>query len=58
METVEALAASDPRELQAMLCRFVEETGLDGVAPLPKEVAYSVEMAGRLPKTLEIQGGE
>jgi hypothetical protein len=36
-----------------MLIRFVDRTGFDGIAPLPKEVAFSVATARRLPRLVE-----
>jgi hypothetical protein len=45
VDTVEKLASWDPQELREMLIKFVEETGFDGIAPLPKEVRNTVESA-------------
>ena len=45
VDTVEKLASWDPQELREMLIKFVEETGFDGIAPLPKEVRNTVEAA-------------
>lgn len=53
VDTIEKLAGWDPEELRAMLVGFVEETGFEGIAPLPKEVAFSVARARRLPKIVE-----
>ena len=52
-DTLEELARWDPVELRAMLCGFVESTGFDGIAPLPKEAASAVATAKRLPKVVE-----
>jgi hypothetical protein len=52
-DTLEKLTRWDPVELRAMLVDFVERTGFDGIAPLPKEVASAVATAERLPKVVE-----
>ena len=49
VDTLEKMAAWDPVELRAMLIDFVERTGFDGIAPLPKEAASAVATAKRLP---------
>jgi len=53
VDTLEKMARWDPAELRAMLIEFVERTGFDGIAPLPKEARSAVETAQRLPKILE-----
>lgn len=53
VDTLEKLSAWDPEELRAMLSDFVERTGFDGIAPLPKEAASAVAAAKRLPKVVE-----
>jgi hypothetical protein len=53
VDTIEKLAGWDPEGLRAMLVDFVKETGFEGIAPLPKEVAFSVARAKRLPKIVE-----
>ena len=45
VDPVEKLASWDPQELREMLIKIVEETGFDGIAPLPKEVRNTVESA-------------
>jgi hypothetical protein len=55
VDTIEKLAAWDPEELGAKLTEFVGRTGFDGIAPLPKEVAFSVTTARRLPKIIEYE---
>jgi len=52
-DTIEKLAQWDPEELGAMLAAFVERTGFDGIAPLPKEARHAVENAQKLPKIVE-----
>ena len=53
VNTLEKLAEWDPSELRAMMTGFVERTGFDGIAPLPKEAASAVATAKRLPKIVE-----
>ena len=53
VDTVEKLASWDPEELRDMLADFVERTGFDGIAPLPKEAGSAVATARRLPKIIE-----
>jgi hypothetical protein len=53
VDTVEKLACSDPEELGAMFIDFVERTGFDGIAPLPKEIAFSVRTAKHLPNIVD-----
>jgi hypothetical protein len=47
------LAACDPGELRELLCRYVQETGFDGIAPLPKEVTFSIDYAKKLPPLVQ-----
>lgn len=53
IDTVEKMADWDPEELRHMLADFIEQTGFDGIAPLPKEVASTVATARHLPKIVE-----
>jgi predicted flap endonuclease-1-like 5' DNA nuclease len=53
IDTVEKMAKWDPQELRAMLIDFVERTGFDGIAPLPKEAEFTVTEAKKLPKIVE-----
>jgi predicted flap endonuclease-1-like 5' DNA nuclease len=53
VDTIDKMAGWDPLELRAMLLQFVEETGFDGIAPLPKEAAFSVARAKELPRIIE-----
>lgn len=53
VDTLEKMAQWDPEELRIMLIDFVEKTGFDGIAPLPKEAASSVKVAQELPKLIE-----
>jgi len=53
VDTIEKMAEWNPRELREMLTEFVERTGFDGIAPLPKEAEFSVEKAKKLLKIVE-----
>jgi hypothetical protein len=53
IDTLEKMAQWDPEELRLMLIDYVEKTGFDGIAPLPKEAANSVKTARNLPKRVE-----
>ena len=53
IDTLEKMAQWDPEEMRLMLIAFVEKTGFDGIAPLPKEAANAVQVAGELPKIIE-----
>ncbi len=57
-DTLDKLASWDPEELRVMLLAFVEETGFDGIAPLPKEAANAVATARRLPRLVSYEEGE
>jgi hypothetical protein len=53
VDSVEKLAAWEPQALLAMTAEFVERTGFDGIAPLPKEVSSTIANARKLPKVVE-----
>ena len=53
VDTVEKMAQWDPKALRAMLVEFVERTGFDGIATLPKEAEFTVAEAKKLPKVVE-----
>jgi hypothetical protein len=48
--TPETIAIWEPKELRAMLVDYVNRTGFEGIAPLPKEVHNLVTEARKLPK--------
>ena len=56
VDTIDKLARWESGILREMLIEFVAETGFDGIAPLPKEVAFSVATARRLPRIVEYGG--
>ena len=49
----ELIATWEPEKLHAMLVEFVNRTGFDGIAPLPKEVRNLVADARSLPKIVQ-----
>lgn len=53
IDSVEKMAEQNPEKLRACLIEFVERTGFDGIAPLPKEAEFTVKEAKRLPKIVE-----
>ena len=53
VDTPEKLAAWNPEELRQMFLEFIEKSGFEGIAPLPKEVLNAVESAKKLPKIVE-----
>jgi hypothetical protein len=53
VDTLEKMAQWDPKQLRAMLIEFVERTGFEGIAPLPKEARNAVKTAGELPRMVE-----
>ncbi|MHA2296293.1 MAG: DUF4332 domain-containing protein [Candidatus Hodarchaeales archaeon] len=53
VDTIEKLARWDPDELRKMLIEFIDRTGFEGIASLPKEAEYSVTKAKELPKIVE-----
>lgn len=53
LDSVEKLASVEPEELRAVVVEFVEQTGFDGIATLPKEAEFAVAKARRLPRVVE-----
>ncbi len=53
IDTLDKMARWDSEAMRLMLIEFVEKTGFDGIAPLPKEAANAVKVAGELPKIIE-----
>ena len=54
IDTLDKLADFDSRELRKLLVDFVESTGFDGIAALPKEIEYSIAKAKKLPRILQL----
>jgi hypothetical protein len=53
VDTIEKMAEWNPKELREMCIEFVERTGFNGIAPLPKEAEFSIKKAKRLPRIIE-----
>jgi len=53
VDSVEKLASYEPEALLALTSEFVQRTGFDGIAPLPKEVNSTIANARKLPKIVE-----
>jgi predicted RecB family nuclease len=53
VDTVEKLAACEPKDLLSLTSEFVQKTGFEGIAPLPKEVNSTIETARKLPRVIE-----
>ena len=53
LDTPARLASQEPAELRERLVRFVAESGFDGIAPLPKELANTVAEARKLPPAVQ-----
>lgn len=50
--SVEQLSRMTPEEILATTSKFVEDTGFDGIPPLPAEVRHGIQKAKKLPKVL------
>lgn len=50
LDTPDKFTQWDVDGLRKMLVEFVERTGFDGIAPLPKELRNAIETAKRLPR--------
>ncbi|MFH2040496.1 MAG: DUF4332 domain-containing protein [Chloroflexota bacterium] len=53
VDSVEEMTHWDPEALRIMVTKFVEQTGFDGIPPLPKEVSSTIANAKKLPKIIE-----
>jgi hypothetical protein len=53
VDTLDRMAKWDPDKLRTMLIDFVEKTGFNGIAPLPKEAEFTVKEAKKLPRIIE-----
>jgi hypothetical protein len=49
IDGVAKMAASEPESLLRLTAEFVEQTGFDGIPPLPKEVSSTIANAQKLP---------
>ena len=53
VDCVEKMADCEAEALLALTAEYVERTGFDGIAPLPKEVSSTIANAKRLPRIVE-----
>jgi site-specific recombinase XerD len=53
IDTIENMASWDPIDMRKYLVQWVERTGFQGIAPLLKEIQFSIESARNLPKIIE-----
>jgi hypothetical protein len=53
VDSVEKMAGWEPEPLRKMVTNYVEQTGFDGIPPLPKEVSSTIANARNLPKIVE-----
>jgi hypothetical protein len=53
IDSVERMASWEPEALRVMVTKYVEQTGFDGIPPLPKEVSSTIANARKLPKIIE-----
>jgi predicted flap endonuclease-1-like 5' DNA nuclease len=52
VDTLDAIAANEPDAFVQLIHKFVAETGLQGVATLPKEAEFTIREAKRLPRVV------
>jgi hypothetical protein len=52
-DTMEKFRSVTPEELLKVTREFVENTGFDGIAPLPKEASSTIETAKKLPDVVD-----
>jgi hypothetical protein len=53
VDTLDKMAKWNPDKLRTMLIDFVQKTGFNGIAPLPKEAEFTVKEARKLPRIIE-----
>jgi hypothetical protein len=53
LDTPEVFRRWEPDALRAMLAEWVERTGFDGIAPLPREIRNTIATARSLPGIIE-----
>jgi len=53
VDTLDKMAKWNPNKLRTMLTDFVQKTGFNGIAPLPKEAEFTVKEAKKLPRIIE-----
>ncbi|MHA2025118.1 MAG: DUF4332 domain-containing protein [Candidatus Thorarchaeota archaeon] len=55
VDTIEKLAQYDSEELRTYLQEWIEKSGFEGIAPLPKEAANAVATAKKLPRLVDFE---
>ena len=53
IDSIDKLAKMTAEDVLKITSEFVERTGFDGIAPLPKEVKSSITTARKLPRLVE-----
>jgi hypothetical protein len=53
LDTLDKLAQLEPDALREMMIEFVERTGFDGIATLPKEAEFTITKARHLPRIVQ-----
>jgi len=53
VDTLDKMAKWNPDKLRTMLIEFVQKTGFNGIAPLPKEAEFTVKEAKKLSRIIE-----
>jgi len=53
LDTLGRVAEWGPEALREMLLAFVERTGFQGIAPLPKEIRAAISQAANLPRIVQ-----
>ncbi len=53
LDTPDKFVDWDPDALREMLIEFVSRSGFDGIAPLPKEIRFTIDKARQLPPAVE-----
>jgi hypothetical protein len=54
LDTLDQFAAWQPEALRQYLLEWVERTGFEGIAPLPKEIRFTIAAARDLPRVVEV----
>ena len=55
VDTIEKMAQYDSDELRTYLQKWIQKSGFEGIAPLPKEAANAVKTAKELPRLVEFE---
>jgi hypothetical protein len=55
LDTLDEIARWEPDQLRQHMLDFVQRTGFEGIAPLPREVAFSIKKAQTLPRVVDYE---